>query len=447
MTNKKPKHTFIPYRRSDVVKLCLQDDKLNEDDQQTFKTFCEILRSYYHFSFHAILERLKDHFMPTDPDTPFKKIEAFEKESDDEKVKAFFDDFQHLLDKAGYHTLSEKDLKAAFKDRSLIHLDVNVDFDAFDRFLFYYRGTQKTTIKKKVFYFKEKEITFDTLERVILLLKFKDESYFQGKKKRKVKHLNFVPGRTYIFFFKNVPKADLEILFPNVRIRMTWKDRLMFLLPALGAGISTLFKISANILILIGAILITLKLTSIAERLGVTPEQIPSSVVPLIATLASILVVLGGFAIKQYMNYKNKFVEFMNDVTQTLFFKSISVNAGVFQCLIDAAEEEECKEALLAYYHLLTAGRTFTKEELDQYIENWFVENHQTHVDFDVEDALEKLKKLKSTIEMPNGKVEERAIVERNDDGTLQVLPLDQSIRVLDCIWDNIFRYNGILEL
>ncbi|MBN2326577.1 MAG: DUF3754 domain-containing protein [Candidatus Omnitrophica bacterium] len=445
MTNRKQKQTFIPYRRADIIKMCLNDGKLDEDGRQKFRTFCDILTAYYHFSFHAILERLKDHFSRIDPDSPFKSYDASRQEITEEDTKAFFEDFENLLKKANFRPLSESELQQAFQDQSLIHLNTGVDFDDFEQYLFYYRGTKTTKTKIKQYRMIEKELEFETLSRVILVTKFKDHEYFQAKVKKKQK-LQFAPGRTYMYYFKNVPKADLEIIFPNVKISMTLKDKLLFMIPLFGVGISTLFKMYGNLLILIGLILLALGLTSYLDMLGINPDTIPNQLLSLIAVIASITIVLGGFATKQYLNYKNKWIEFLNDVTQNLFFRSISINSGVFQSLIDVAEEAECKEAILAYYHLLTSGLNLNKEDLDLYIETWFQEKFDDDVDFDVEDALDKLECLRDTIPIDSQRPdlkEEKCLLQRNPDGTLKVLPLDQTIWLLDSIWDNIFQYHS----
>jgi len=165
----------------------------------------------------------------------------------------------------------------------------------------------------------------------------------------------------------------------------------------------------------------------------------------MIAALATVVVVLGGFAIKQYLNYKNKWVEFLNDVTQTLFFHSFGVNAGVFKCLIDSAEEEECKEAILAYYHLLTSEKKLTKRELDRRIEDWFAEKFGVMIDFDVEDALKKLEQLTAEIEVANHEetsVQQASVLSRNAYGMIIVQPLENALKILDSIWDNLFHYN-----
>jgi hypothetical protein len=62
----------------------------------------------------------------------------------------------------------------------------------------------------------------------------------------------------------------------------------------------------------------------------------------------------------------------MKALSENLYFKNFDNNAGVFHHLIDAAEEEEFKEAVLAYSFLLTEDRDLTIAELDGAIENWF---------------------------------------------------------------------------
>ena len=157
----------------------------------------------------------------------------------------------------------------------------------------------------------------------------------------------------------------------------------------------------------------------------------------IIAALSG-LVVVGGFIFKQYVKFKNKRIKFLKNVSDTLFFKNLVSNAGVFNSLIDAAEDEECKEVFLAYYHLLTSDKPLTREELDDKIEEWLEEKFHTHIDFDVDKALEKMKALTGKLE--DG--QEATILTINPDKTCKLLGIDDSKTVIDYIWDNIFQYN-----
>lgn len=55
------------------------------------------------------------------------------------------------------------------------------------------------------------------------------------KKYIKLSKLNCIPGKNYVYVYKNIPL--IQSFFPNVDISMTWKDRLLFGIPGIGAGI------------------------------------------------------------------------------------------------------------------------------------------------------------------------------------------------------------------
>ena len=67
----------------------------------------------------------------------------------------------------------------------------------------------------------------------------------------------------------------------------------------------------------------------------------------------------------------------------------------MFNHLLDAAEEEEVKEAVLAYHFLRSAEEALTADELDQRIEDWFTRRWDTEFDFEVDDGVGKLRRLR----------------------------------------------------
>ena len=85
------------------------------------------------------------------------------------------------------------------------------------------------------------------------------------------------------------------------------------------------------------------------------------------------------------------------------------------------------KEAVLAYYFLLTADEPLTKPMLDERIENWLSDRWDCRIDFEIGDAIRKLQRLK-------------LIAAENDH--LRSVPLDSAKQQLDTIWDNYFTYN-----
>jgi hypothetical protein len=144
--------------------------------------------------------------------------------------------------------------------------------------------------------------------------------------------------------------------------------------------------------------------------------------------LIAILIALGGYVLKVYNGYKNTVQKFLSEITQSLYFKDVGNNQGVFSSLIDSAEEEECKEAMLAYYFLFKSKEKLDENNLDKLIEKWLKNKHGINVDFEVSDAIKKLIKLN--------------IIEINQKGILSVTDLDESLLRMDQIWDNYFSYN-----
>ncbi|MGB3655512.1 MAG: DUF3754 domain-containing protein, partial [Rivularia sp. (in: cyanobacteria)] len=319
------------------------------------------------------------------------------------------------------------------------------DFDDFDRFICYYRGDSYKTIMQKKLFFWKKEKRIDIFERIVLLIKFKEAAYFRAKKDKR-KERKFMPGKMYVYFYKNIPKLDIDLLFPNVTTSMTWKDRLLFGIPAIGAAIPLILRALPNILLLIAAILFALNAEPFIEELKVEESQV-RKVMPLLVATLSLGMALGGFAFKQYSNYKSKRIKFQNDVTETLFFKNLGNNDSVFQTFIDLAEEEECKEIILVYYHLLISKNSLKPEELDARIETWMQKKLGTAINFDIHGPLDNLAAIRGKV-IKNGVAEENLpeipLLNYDNGGFCNVLPLNDAKKVIDYVWDNAFNYNGI---
>lgn len=81
---------------------------------------------------------------------------------------------------------------------------------------------------------------------------------------------------------------------------------------------------------------------------------------------------------------------FMKALAENLYFKNLDNNAGVLHHLIDAAEEEEFKEALLAYLFLAATPEGLTRHRLDKVVEDWLASGWDCRIDFEVDDALDK---------------------------------------------------------
>jgi hypothetical protein len=441
------RESFIPYSRRTLIELCLTDSDFTPENQQRFRDFCEILIAYYHFKFHSLSEKLKENFVTFNP-------EKEEKENQNDSVKQelihqnkiqLLKYFRQLLETANYTEVSQSSLAHAFKKRTLLKLDTVVDFDDFEEMVCYYRGDIDKTIKeKKWFGLKSVPIKIDILQRVVLLIKFKNIEHFENDEINKLK---FEPGKVYVYLYKNIPKYDLNFIFPNVKVKMTLKDRLILIASAVGAAVPMFIKILPRLLLIIAIILFFTTGDVPFQQVNITKEDV-NNLMPILVTSLSLLVTFGGFAVKQYFTYKSKQIKFQKDVTDTLFFRQLAVNLGVFQSLIDEAEEEECKEIILVYYHLLTSKKPLTIAQIDDKIEEWMEKKFACKIDFDIKNTILSLSKIKGQITKnqdglnnQNFPIKQKSLVNLTADGYCQALSLEQAKEVIDYTWDNIFHY------
>lgn len=412
---------FIPFSKTDVIEMCLKEAQMTEAENREFKDFCRILEALFHFEFHTGLEKLKACFGPFNPDADTRRIFSTSESEKKNLQKQLVSEMTAVLDAANFEKVTAEDLKQALDEESLFQIRLEVDFDDFEDVIFFRRGkTIKEETLVKFFGLSKKKFKFTNYERVAIYIKFKEKSYFDAQNRKK---LYFEPGSTIIKLFHNVPRADLEMLFPNSKVRMKTIDKIIIGVPAAVSGIIVLVTKLGASLLLIGSVL--------SFWLGFQDEEVQIKQQHLIA-LGAGLGTLGGFLFRQINKYKNRKIKFMKALSDNLYFKNLDNNLGVFYHLIDAAEEEEFKEAVLAYYFLLSAKGDLTKNELDHRIENWLAEKWDCHIDFEIGDAVDKLQRLK--------------LVEGEAD-RLRCVPLIAAKQQLDSIWDNFFEYNKTKEV
>ncbi len=406
---------FIPYRKADVVEMCITDARLSDSDQKLFRDFCRILESLIHFEFHHQLETLKDCFAPFNPDADTRLIHNYSPEERQTLQKKLVESMTAILDAANFEKVTGADLEEALDEESLFQIRLEVDFQDFEDVIFYRRGeSKKRETLVKFFGLKKEHIEFTNYERVAIYLKYKDAAYFEARNR---KNLNFFPGSTMIKLFQNVPKADLEMLFPNSEVRMKTIDKLIIGIPAAVSGIAVVTtKLGATILLIASII---------AFWLGLKEKEVKLEQQHLVA-LGVGFATLAGFIFKQVNKFKNRKIKFMKALADSLYFKNLDNNAGVFHHLIDAAEEEEFKEAVLAYYFLLTEDPDLTSTQLDAAVESWFESKHNCRINFEITDALHKLERLD--------------LINR-DGEIIRCKGLNDAKRQLDMIWDNYFTY------
>jgi hypothetical protein len=214
--------------------------------------------------------------------------------------------------------------------------------------------------------------------------------------------------KIYLKFFRNIPKADVEMIFPDPKPRMKPIHKLKAVGPlVIGIGISLKELIYDPYI---------LKITEGPMEKGISIE------------LLAILGGLFGYAYKAYSDYKKIVNDFLREISQSLYFREMGNNEAGITALIDEAEEQEYIEAILGYYFLLKSDKPLNVKQLDRLIEFWMEDKHNKKIDFDVVGALDKLAELN--------------ILNRTEDGYLEVPKLKKSLEEMDKIWDNYFQYH-----
>lgn len=386
--------------------MCLSENRLGVDSED-FRQLSHMLVQIFHFEFHQVIEALKNAYAELDPDADTRRSEFDRPVADG----SFVELLDGLLEKANFERVTESDLNQALAESSLFKIRLHVDFDNFSEVSLFARGESvKIEEISSWFGLRSSTIEFINYDRVVVYLRIRDDF-----ERSKHDFASCRAGATLLKLFRNVPKADLEMLFPNTRVRMRMMDKLLIGIPALvSGGVVLTTKLGAS-LVLLGSLL--------GYWLGVSSQPAELNQASVMVLLAGVAA-LGGYLWKQFNNFKNRKLRFMQALTQNLYFKNLDNNAGVFHRLANDAEEEESKEAVLAYYFLLVSPRALAKAELDQKIESWFAERWDCQVDFEIEDALQKLLALKLVEEL---------------DGQLYAVPVDKGIRLLDQRWDNYF--------
>jgi hypothetical protein len=180
---------------------------------------------------------------------------------------------------------------------------------------------------------------------------------------------------------------------------------------------------------------------SLSTGIGVTGYKVATPLLGLAAGAAgagatsttALLGVAGGafgYGMRSFYGYVQTKQKYQLTLAQSLYFLNLDNNAGVLFRLLDEAEEQECREALLAWHFLWRNPREdgWTEAEMDAQVEAYLRRTAGVEVDFEIGDALQKLRRL--------GLVEEPA------PGRLRAAPVAAALESLDRAWDQSFTYN-----
>ena len=377
---------FIPVDRTEIVQRVL--DKCFEPDQKELaeevaRYMCA-LRQVESAKLLDSLVEAYDAFNPDDETVNDRAIVGAERRAQLERLKTMVID---LVESANYLEIDQPTLEKILEEENYAGFAAEVDLREYDFHLLYYRGD----IKDKVFvrpwktlWLRRHEVEVEAYRRLFIGLKLKPFAQRVAevmkmqkisrkkaeqfvKRARSQQMLEGVSENTlHLKIFRRIARTELEILFPNAKIRFTPLDKLWLWV---GSGGSTLFAIVMAVLKFVAAVAISLFFV--------------------VFTIAGAV----GAIIRTVTNFFNTRTRYMAKLAKSLYFHNIASNQSVLTLLTDDAEEEDIKEAVITYALLLRYGHRGLEEvkyEAEKFLQNEF----GVKCDFDIEDGCVHLRKL-----------------------------------------------------
>ena len=338
---------FIPIDFRELQENLEKENIIKKDAMQNLVS---TLNDSIHNSLHPKLLNLQKNYHPFNPDKDTVSIKEYSKDELVSSQKQLQEEIRVILNNANYEKLSQEELNSSINEKSPYGVEVSVDFEYFENIELYFRGSAIKTEKfrsLKSLYFKKEETQTKVFKRLFILFKPKDSSQ-----------------KIFIKLFKNIPSTDLDTLFPNTKVKMTLVDKLKLLLTGGSGTVGGAVTLMSKIAILIEPIAL---LTAIGAFVGILWRQV-----------------------KSVFNHR---VKYMAKLSKNLYFYNLGNNAGVISHLIQSAQEEEFKESFLAYIFLYKNG-ALSAQELDKSIEEYIKKTYNISMDFEIEDALLKLRHM-----------------------------------------------------
>ncbi|MBS0232426.1 MAG: DUF3754 domain-containing protein [Proteobacteria bacterium] len=411
---KRKRERFIPVTRFALLDRLTKSYLWPPGHAAEARRFFRYLDYWRQQQYFAMLLDLEQTYEAFSPDSDLLMTRSF---SDDDRAvlqHRVFEGVESLLVRANYERIDPTDVEVILTRESHYGLDLFVDMQAFERIAIYYRGASNRKYERRRIrkFLHKEEFDVPIFQRLFLMFKLKSaearvEEVMREKKLSREAAENWVARRRqhlppgindrhiYLKLFKNIPRTDVEMIFPNTEVRFRSMDKLRLGVTA-GGGLG------------MGAV-------GAAGKLAL----LLSNPIAAMGALAG----LGGIAVRQAMGFLNQKQRYMVVMAQNLYFHTMADNRGVILKIAARGAEEDVKEEMLLYSVL--AKEPASRADLpsiDLAIENYLTHTFGVKIDFEIDDALDRL--------IRDG------IVTEKPDGTFVTLPPAEAAKHIDAQWD-----------
>ena len=417
VVDSRPDEHFLPVTRYALIERLTRPQAWAPGIAKDAQRFFRFL-DYWRQQQHAMrLMRLVEAYEPFSPDSDLFVTRQYTDAERRDMQARVVSGVTYLVQQANYKIVPREKVEATIlSQESHYGLDLKVDFDAFEELIVCYRGESTTKVKRRNAkrFFRKEAFSVPIFRRMLVMFKLKSvERHIEDVRRHldlsqqdAAKHVRRSRGHIpeqikadniYIKIFKNIPKSDVEMVFPNTQVKFRTKDKVWL-------GVTGSAAVGAGV---VGA----------ADKLALA---FSNSI-----TAAGAVGGLGLVMFRQVMNFMNQKQRYMQVLAQNLYFHAMADNRGAMTKLADRAAEEDFKEEILLYSVLAKEPvRRSELDEVDKAIQAYVERTFGLQVDFDLQDALERL--------MVDG------LVSEGPDGVLSALSPKAAADHIDSMWDQI---------
>jgi Protein of unknown function (DUF3754) len=409
---------FIPLRKSDIIDGLIAEGRLDAAGQARLRQLARMLGAIFHYQYFEELDRLREVYFHFDPELdpkacgPTKDLEA--------AYRVLSEEFARVLKDANFIEISHDEITRAFAERARVRVKIKAPVEDYRCVRMFRRGHHTGTIEIPVWFgLRRRPLEVVVYDDVVMMVATKPVGTTRADARKALAGARpggqKIRGGAVLFkYFRHIARADLKALFPNVRVVMSLSDHLTLGVGALVGGVPILIKLASTLTVLFAVA---------GFYLGLIGSIHDNDFEQALAALSGLLA-LGAFALRQWGNFHRQSLIHQKQLTDNIYYRNVNNNSGIFNYIIGEAEEQDWKEALLAYYSLLTAGAPLAREALYPRVEQLLARVFGISADFEIDDALARLRRLDLLGET---------------DGRLSVLPLADALARLDKEWNDFF--------
>lgn len=387
----------ILVRKGDLVKLILGDCGFDGAAKKNLALLMKTLSSLLFMEFAKPLEAIKSEYYFYDPDSNYLPLITKQSHQDPSAPEpgASLDTleagFVKLLEHANFKRLTWENVHKWEQDASKYWgLNVQIRQEEFDRLLMYYQG--ETFVLRRSYKWwapwKQEKVPTPGYSRFATFVKTKKKNHHDAN--------SVLPEHVFLKLFKDIPKSEIPMVFPGAKVRLNRIDQSMISYPIVtGIGL-VLYNIIVGFL-----------------KVGI---------VALVGVTWPLALAFGGYGYRSYYNYVTKRQNYDLRMIKNLYFQLLDSNLGVISRLMDEAEEQQSREAILGYYCLLKYApeEGWASQQLDDFIELFFTQHFVKKIDYDIDDGIKKLQSL--------GLVEESEML-------FKAIPIEDALKKLQAKW------------